>query len=95
MIKDELFYTITMAKVCADQGKYSEALKIYRYLLEKEPDNRVIAESIIETQKVYYENSSKILIDLFSQWFKLIIQQGNLEKLKKFSITPEIAEENY
>lgn len=82
MIEDELFYTITMAKVCADQGKYFQALKIYRYLLEKEPDNRVIAEAVVEAQKVYYENSSKILVDLFSRWFKLIIQHNNMDKLK-------------
>ena len=34
---DKTFYTVTMARVYANQGRYAEAARIYRYLLDQTP----------------------------------------------------------
>ena len=36
--EDNTFYTVTMARVYADQGRNEEAARIYRYLLDRTPD---------------------------------------------------------
>ena len=36
--EDKTFYTVTMARVHADQGRYEAAARIYRYLLDRTPD---------------------------------------------------------
>lgn len=37
MTEDALFYTVSMAKLCAEQGYLDKSAEIYRYLLAKAP----------------------------------------------------------
>ena len=43
---DKTFYTATMARVYADQGRYDEAAQIYRYLLDQNPDRTDLQQAL-------------------------------------------------
>jgi len=45
MIQNKELYTAAMAKAYADQGYLEEAAKIYKHLVEQEPDLQDIAEA--------------------------------------------------
>ncbi len=45
------FETMTFAEICADQGYYNKALKIYSDLLEKNPGNEEIQSRIAELKR--------------------------------------------
>jgi len=45
-VKSELFETSTFADICLDQGKFEKALKIYKRLLNNDPDNAKYKEKI-------------------------------------------------
>lgn len=43
---DTTFYTVTMARVHADQGHYAEAARIYRHLLDQTPDREDLKQAL-------------------------------------------------
>ncbi len=80
------FYTVTMAKVYADQGHLEKAAEIYRYLLKHEPDRLELIKSLSEIDKKISEREKKDLkklVSLFSEWIDLIFDFNRLQKLKK------------
>jgi len=83
MTPDETFYTVTMARVHAQQGNLEEARRIYRHLLDKEPERKdlVAALKALGTQ----EESQGIdtLLPLFGEWLDLIFRYNKMKKLKK------------
>jgi tetratricopeptide (TPR) repeat protein len=84
MNEDKTFYTGTMAKLLADQGKIEEAAKIYRYLLEQSPDNpelRQALEKISHRLPDLPEHWERIT-PLIEQWGKLILKQKELLRLQ-------------
>jgi len=80
------FYTVTMAKVYADQGHLEKAAEIYRYLLKHEPDRLDLIKSLSEIDKKISERKKKDLkelVPLFSEWIGLMLDFNRLQKLKK------------
>jgi tetratricopeptide (TPR) repeat protein len=80
------FYTVTMAKVYADQGHWDKAAEIYRYLLKQEPERDDYLEALAEANRQIH-GSGKMPADdlapLFHQWFDLMLKFKNLQKLRR------------
>ena len=83
MTEDTVFYTVTMAKVYANQGELRKACEIYRYILEQEPDRMDVADALLEIEKKLPEKRREALVNLISIWVKLLLKYNDLEKLKK------------
>ncbi|MBC8432144.1 MAG: hypothetical protein H8D96_09500 [Desulfobacterales bacterium] len=83
MNKEDVFYTKTMAKVYADQGKLEKAVEIYQYLLEKEPGRQDLIDAISEIDKKRLEKDPERLGDLLSIWLDLLLRHSRLQQLKK------------
>ncbi|MBL7179343.1 MAG: hypothetical protein ABIK98_11010 [Pseudomonadota bacterium] len=83
MIKDDIFYTKTMAKVYADQGKLSKAAEIYNYLLKKEPACQDLIDALSELDKKRFEKGCQGLDDLFGTWLDLLLVHRRLQTLRK------------
>jgi len=45
-LKSELFETATFADICLNQGKYEKALRVYKKLLNSDPDNSKYKEKL-------------------------------------------------
>ncbi len=86
MNKDDVFYTKTMAKVYADQGKLEKAVEIYRFLLEKEPGQQDLIDAISEIDKNRFEKNPEGLDDLLSIWLDLLLRHSRLQQLKKLKL---------
>ncbi|MFC1814984.1 hypothetical protein ACFL0M_03365, partial [Thermodesulfobacteriota bacterium] len=85
-MNDSAFYTVTMAKVFADQGYFEKAAEIYRYLLKKEPERLDLIETLADVEKKLSEKPKKSITDLlplFDKWIDLLLKYNNLQKLKK------------
>ena len=46
MTREEPFYTVTMARIHAQQGNLEQARRIYRHLLEKEPGRPDLVQAL-------------------------------------------------
>lgn len=83
---DAVFYTVTMAKVYAEQGYYEQSAEIYRFLLKNDPGRPDLVAALSEVEKKLLQtNSGEItdLIPLFEEWIDLLLRYNNLQKLKK------------
>jgi len=84
LIKNDVFYTRTMAKVYIDQGNLLKAAEIYRYLLESEPERRDLKDALSEIERKLNEKSPDDLIKLFNRWMDLLLKYNNVQKLMRF-----------
>jgi len=84
MIKDDVFYTRTMAKVHADQGNLEKAAEIYKYLLECEPGRQDLMDALSEIERKRFEKNSDRLESLLGRWVDLLLAHNRMQKLKKF-----------
>ena len=89
MNKDDVFYTKTMAKVYADQGKLEKAVEIYQYILEKEPGRQDLIDALAEIDKKRFEKDPESLSDLLSMWLDLLLRHSRLQQLKKLKTSFE------
>ena len=48
---DAVFYTVTMAKVYAEQGYYEQSAEIYRFLLKNDPGRQDLVAALSEVEK--------------------------------------------
>jgi tetratricopeptide (TPR) repeat protein len=87
MEEEKDFYTVTMAKVYADQGYWNKAAEIYRHLLKQEPDREEYLEALAEAEKKMEEFGGHKTIDdlvpLFRRWFDLMLKYRSLIKLRQ------------
>ena len=86
MIQDNDFTTATMARVYSSQGHYEEAVKIYKHLLECEPDRQDLARALAGVEKKLREKakgSNEDLSALFSTWVDLILRYKRMRYLRK------------
>lgn len=82
MIDDEVFYTSTMAKVYENQGRFEEAVRIYRYLLNREPNRKDLSDALDKLEKKRSANNWEGLVHLFIQWIDLLLTSNEMKKLK-------------
>lgn len=82
MIKDDVFYTRTMAKVFADQGNLKKAAEIYKYLLECEPGRQDLMAALSNIEKKRFEKSPDNLERLLGRWVDLLLTHNTMQKFK-------------
>ena len=86
-MNDEIeIYTLTMARIYAEQGHFGKAAAICRHLLQKDPDNSVLQQALemIERQQIPTGPvPKKDLTSLFKEWVDLVQKYKNFNKLKK------------
>ena len=86
-MKDTEFYTATMGRVYAQQGHFEKAVEVYRYLLEREPNRKDIADALAEIEGNIDQGGAKTdsdLVPLFRKWLQLILKYNRLQRLKKY-----------
>ncbi|MBF0395986.1 MAG: hypothetical protein HQK78_04395 [Desulfobacterales bacterium] len=85
MINDR-FYTKAMAKIYTDQGHFEKAAEIYRYLLEKNPEDEEFALSLAEVEKKMVEQekiNQNDLPKLFEKWIEVLFKYSSIKKIEK------------
>jgi hypothetical protein len=85
MTEDKPFYTVTMARVYAEQGNLEEAKLVYRYLLEKEPGHQDLVEALEDLEARGRNTQIEDLLPLFRQWMDLVFRYNRMKKLKKLN----------
>ena len=82
---DKTFYTVTMARVYADQGRFEEAARIYRYLLDQTPDRSDLRQALGEVTSMLPDTPSDWddVSDLIERWVRLMVRQNALRGLQK------------
>jgi tetratricopeptide (TPR) repeat protein len=88
MDADRTFYTVTMARVYADQGRYEEAARIYRYLIDQTPDRADLRQSLDAVLSRMPETAGRWrdIAGLIERWVGLILRQNELRRLKRIRV---------
>lgn len=88
MDEDRTFCTVTMARVYADQGRYEEAARIYRYLLDQTPDRSDLEQALEAVLSMLPEPSGRwdTAAGLIERWVGLILRQNELRRLKRIRV---------
>ncbi len=85
MTRNDPFYTVTMARVHAQQGNLEEARRVYRHLLEKEPGRPDLVEALEALEARGDGFGVDTLRPLFKEWLDLIFLHNKIKKLKRLS----------
>ena len=80
---EDLIYTATMAKIYTSQGDYSKAVRIYRHLIERDPDNTELLRALGEVEKNIIAGSTGEFGRLLGRWIDLMLNYHNLRKLRR------------
>lgn len=86
--EDKTFYTVTMARVHANQGRYGEAARIYRYLLDQTPDRVDLKQALDTVLSMLPEVPIQWydVTGLVQRWVRLMLRQNELRRLQKIRI---------
>ncbi|MGD8889686.1 MAG: hypothetical protein PVF53_14840 [Desulfobacterales bacterium] len=87
-------YTETMAHVYASQGHWEKAAKVYRYLLEREPDRDDLADALTEAEQMdkgAQKKSPDDLVPLFREWIDLLFKHEKFQRLSRIRNKLKIA----
>ena len=89
---DKTFYTETMARLLAGQGKYDRAAAVYRYLLDRTPDRRDLEQELTEVLSAVAEPVLRweSVRGLIERWVTMLLRLRTLAQLQKLSM-PEAA----
>lgn len=85
---DKTFYTVTMARLFTRQGRYDAAARIYRYLLERSPeqtDLKNALEAVLSMMPHGIEGWQE-LSGVIEQWVVLTLRQQSLRRLRRLRI---------
>ena len=82
MTEDEIFYTKTMARIHTDQGNLDEAAKIYRYLLEQEPDRQDLIDALADLENKQDPEPPEALSSLIETWTRLAFKSNKITSPK-------------
>jgi tetratricopeptide (TPR) repeat protein len=85
---DKTFYTVTMARVYADQGRYEEAVRIYRYLLDQTPDRSDLRQALEVVTSLLPDTPSQWhdISDLIERWVRLMLRRNAYRRLQKIRV---------
>ncbi|MDL2274914.1 hypothetical protein LJC22_02165 [Desulfosarcina sp. OttesenSCG-928-G10] len=80
------FYTLTMARVYANQGQLDAALRIYRYLAAKTPDREDIRSEMaaLEARMPKIPDNWARVADAVESWVRLVMYQDTLRRFQSF-----------
>jgi len=82
---DKTFFTVTMARVYADQGRYEEAARIYRYLLDQNPDRSDLRRALAALTAVQPDTRDQWhdVSVLVERWVRAMVRWNALRRLEK------------
>jgi hypothetical protein len=83
---DSEIYTVTMARVYAEQGLWKKAAEVYRFLLEQEPQREDLAAELAKVEsylRTGVDERLEGLVSLLQNWFDLIFQYNRMKRLRK------------
>lgn len=85
---DKTFYTMTMARVYASQGKAEQAARIYRYLLDQTPDRADIRQALEEVSASMPRAPEKWAeaAGLVERWVRLVIGHNQWQRLQRAGV---------
>ena len=88
MENDKSFFTVTMARVLADQGKYEAAARIYRYLLDQTPDRSDLKEALAAVSSMLPDRPGQWheISDSIERWVRLMLKHNALRRLQRHRI---------
>ena len=83
--EDKTFYTVTMARVYANQGRNEEAARIYRYLLDRTPDRRDLQNALDDVLAKLPETPGDWadIAGSVERWVGLMLRYNALRKLQR------------
>jgi len=93
MDEDKTFYTATMARVYAGQGRYDAAARIYRFLLEQAPDRTDLQRELngVLSMMPAGRPQGQALSDLVQAWVRWMVRYQTLHRLQRIGI-PSLGE---
>ena len=82
---DKTFFTVTMARVFADQGRYEEAARIYRYLLDQTPDRSDLRQALASVTSKLPDTPGQWsdISGLIERWVRLTVRHNALRRLQR------------
>lgn len=85
---DKTFYTVTMARVYANQGRYEEAARIYRYLLDQTPDRSDLRQALATVTSMMPEPPGQWddISGLIERWVRLMVGRKELRRLQQYRV---------
>lgn len=85
---DKTFYTVTMARVYVNQGRYDAAARIYRYLLDRTPDRTDLQQALNAVLAMMPDAPAqwKDISDLVARWVRLMLRCSALRRLQHIRI---------
>jgi hypothetical protein len=92
MKNNPLFFTASMAKLCADQGYVEQSLAIYQYLLKSDPENQALREAMagVEARSAAAagapssgEEKPEGLEPMIQKWVSLLVEHDLKSKFDK------------
>ncbi len=88
---DKTFYTVTMARVHADQGRIDEAARIYRYLLDQTPDRLDLQQALddVLSRLPPVPKQWADISGLVERWVGLLLRCNTLRRLEQTRIAPD------
>jgi predicted Zn-dependent protease len=92
--EDKTFYTVTMAQVYVDQGRYAAAARIYRYLLEQTPDRADLQQALagVLANMSAVTPQWETVRPLVERWVHLMLRYNALRRLEHISSPPAAAD---
>lgn len=78
-----IFYTSTMAAVYAEQGNYAKARTIYRYLLDRKPQQVDLKAALAAVEKAWLASGARRIRSVADQWIELVFLLKRLRMLKQ------------
>jgi hypothetical protein len=79
-------YTLTMARLLAEQGHWQEAVEIYRHLVREQPGREELASALAAAERRLQAPSGKTaadLVPLFEGWIRLLFRAQRMRRLQR------------
>ncbi|MEW6076617.1 MAG: hypothetical protein AB1724_02265 [Thermodesulfobacteriota bacterium] len=92
MKDNPVFFTASMAGLCADQGYFDQSLKIYRHLLGSDPENQALQkamagiearQSAVKTVSAKAGERLDGLETIIQRWVGLLVEHNLKSKFDK------------
>jgi hypothetical protein len=87
MVQQRQHYTLTMARLLAEQGHWQEAADIYRHLVRENPGREELSAALAEAERRLREPSPKTAADLaplFEEWIGLVFKAQRMRRLRQW-----------
>lgn len=86
--QDKTFYTVTMARVFASQGRYDAAARIYRYLLEQSPGRTDLRQALDDVLSMMPQTPAQwqTAAERVACWVRLMLRSNMLARLQQIRL---------